>query len=202
VILCANGCLIYRRKAQCPVDFVAAAEAALRKGDLGQFEELSTGAKGLMPFICRHMAHDFNDGSLADVRSRVEVATGAHINRLRIPIRAMNLIAVAAPLLGLLGTIVGMVLVFEGVAGTSGAAKASLLAAGIRVKLFSTATALMVAIPALFAYFIFNQKFGLVVGECELIHERFMSLLAKIKRARGQGESESSDGHPRAARGE
>jgi biopolymer transport protein ExbB len=198
VILCVNGCLIYRRKAQCPVDFVAAAEAALRKGDLGRFGELSTGAKGMMPFICRHMAQDFDEGSLADVRSRVEVATGAHLNRLRIPIRAMNLIAVAAPLLGLLGTIVGMVLVFEGVAGTSGAAKASLLAAGIRVKLFSTATALMVAIPALFAYFIFNQKFGLIVGECELIHERFMSLLAKIKRARGQGESESSGGHSRA----
>jgi len=86
-----------------------------------------------------------------------------------------------------------MVIVFEGVAGTSGAAKASILAAGIRVKLFSTASALMVAIPSLFLYFIFNQKLGVIVGECELIHERFVYLLSQVKRAKGQHTDESAE---------
>ncbi len=189
VILSINGCLVYRRKTQCAPEFVSASEAALRQGDLKKFEDLARTNRGLLPFICRHMILDHETSSIADIRSRVEVATMVHINRLRIPIRAMNLIAVAAPLLGLLGTIVGMVLVFEGVAGTSGAAKASILAAGIRVKLFSTASALMVAIPALFIYFIFNQKLGVIIHECELIHERFLTLLAQRRRATGTAEN-------------
>jgi biopolymer transport protein ExbB len=190
VILTINGCLVYRRKTQCNPEFANASEAALRQGDLKKFEELARTNRGLLPFICRNMMLDYETSTIADIRSRVQVATMVHINSLRIPIRAMNLISVAAPLLGLLGTIVGMVLVFEGVAGTSGAAKASILAAGIRVKLFSTATALIVAIPALFIYFIFNQKLGVIIHECELIHERFMTLLAQRRRAAGGNEEQ------------
>jgi biopolymer transport protein ExbB len=203
VILTVNGCLIFRRKVQCDPLFVASAEEALLKGDLGRFNELARSHTGLMPFICRHMTQDFDNTPMNDIRRQVEVATGAHIARMRIPVRALNLIAVAAPLLGLLGTIVGMVIVFEGVAGTSGAAKASILASGIRVKLFSTASALIVAIPALFLYFGFNQKLGVIINECDLVHERFLSLLARIKRQRGDGAEEKDGGNvPRSARHE
>jgi len=104
------------------------AEAALIQGDIRQFDELARNNKGLLPFICRHMTLDFDVSTMAEIRSQVSVASAAQISRLRIPVRALNLISVAAPLLGLLGTIIGMVIVFEGVAGTSGAAKASILA--------------------------------------------------------------------------
>lgn len=201
IILTVNGLLIYRRKTQCDPAFAASAEAALVKGDISQFDELARNNKGLLPFICRHMTLDFDASTMAEIRSQVSVASAAQISRLRIPVRALNLISVAAPLLGLLGTIIGMVIVFEGVAGTSGAAKASILAAGIRVKLFSTATALMVAIPSLFLYFGFNQKLGVIIDECELIHERFLTLLARIKRARGEDveEEEAPKGKPNRA---
>ena len=198
IVLTVNGLLIFRRKAQCDPAFAASAEAALIKGDIRQFDELARNNKGLLPFICRHMTLDFDVSTMAEIRSQVSVASAAQISRLRIPVRALNLISVAAPLLGLLGTIIGMVIVFEGVAGTSGAAKASILAAGIRVKLFSTATALMVAIPSLFLYFGFNQKLGVIIDECDLIHERFLTLLARIKRARGEdvGAEEAPKGNP------
>jgi biopolymer transport protein ExbB len=192
VILSINGLFIYRRKVHCAPEFVSAAEGALRKGDLKAFEDLANANKGLMPFICRAMMDNFETSSMEETRLRVEAATVTQIGRLRVPIRAMNLIAVAAPLLGLLGTIIGMVLVFEGVAGASGAAKASILAAGIRVKLFSTATALMVAIPALFIYFGFSQKLNNIIGECEMINERFLHLLGRQKRAQGASEGGSS----------
>ena len=185
VVLSVNGCLVYRRKVQCPPEFVSAAEAALLKGDLRQFEDASRKASGLMAFICRQMTRNFDVFTMEDIRNQVKAATVTQVGRLRVPVRALNLIAVAAPLLGLLGTIIGMVIVFEGVAGTSGAAKASILAAGIRVKLFSTASALIVAIPALFLYFGFNQKLSAIVRECDEIHERFLALLARIKRGDG-----------------
>ena len=61
---------------------------------------------------------------LEDIKERANIAAGAYLNRLRFPVRALNLISVAAPLLGLLGTIVGMVIVFEGVAGAGAAHRA------------------------------------------------------------------------------
>jgi biopolymer transport protein ExbB len=197
VILLVNGLFIYRRKVHCSPEFVSAAETALRKGDLKQFEDLANKNKGLMAFVCRSMIADFDISTMEETRLRVDAATSAQITRLRVPIRTMNLIAVAAPLLGLLGTIVGMVLVFEGVAGTSGAAKASILAAGIRVKLFSTASALMVAIPALFIFFGFSQKLSNIVGECEMINERFLQILGRMKQGRG-----ASEGGAKRRRGE
>lgn len=193
LVLAINDSLLYRVKAQCPPEFVTAAEAALRQGNLSRFEELARSTKGLMPFICRQMTLDFDESSIGEIRNRVEAATITHVNRMRVPVRALNLIAVSSPLLGLMGTITGMVTVFEGIAGSGSAAKASILAAGIRVALFTTIAGLTVAIPALYAYFILNQKHGAIVGACESIHERFLHLLGKIKRARGQGGNETEE---------
>jgi len=182
VVLFINSLLIYRTNRQCPVKFVDEAEKLLVAGEIKQFEELAGKQKGMMAAVCRAMVYRLEHSTMDDIKHRVEVAAGKQVARLRIPVKAMNLVAVAAPLLGLLGTIIGMVIVFEAVAGSTGAAKASALASGIRVKLFSTATALMVAIPALFLYFIFSQKLGVLIAECEQVSERFLHLIAMRKR--------------------
>jgi len=202
IVLVVNDALVYRRKVQCPAAFVSAAEAELLQGDLRKFEELSKDAKGLMPFICRQMVADAGTSSLADVRSRVESSTANYVNRMRIPIRAINLISVASPLMGLMGTIQGMIVVFEGIAGTSNAGRAAVLAGGIRTALFTTIAGLTVAIPALFAYFTLNQKHAALEGECECIFERFMHLLAQARQPKGQGGDDSEEEAERkAARG-
>ena len=182
VVLFINSLLLYRQSRQCPAKFVEEAEKALLAGEMKQFEELANKEQGMMAHVCRAMVYRLEHSTMEDIQHRVEVAAGKQVGRLRIPVKAMNLVAVAAPLLGLLGTIIGMVIVFEAVAGSTGAAKASALASGIRVKLFSTATALMVAIPALFLYFIFNQKLAGLIADCEIIAERFLHLIALRKR--------------------
>jgi biopolymer transport protein ExbB len=195
VVLTVNGVLIYRRKRICPDDYVLAAENALAAGDLKKFEELAQSNRGLLASMCRAMMNRFDTTTVDEMRTTTEGIAMAHVQRLRIPVRALNLIAVAAPLLGLLGTIIGMVIVFEGVAGTTGAAKASILASGIRVKLFSTATALLVAIPALFLYFIFNQRLTLLITECNNIAERFVQQLSRHKpKVAGEGHGRRSSG--------
>lgn len=182
VVLFINSLLLYRQSRQCPAPFIEAAEKALLAGEMKQFEELANKEHGMMAHICRAMVYRLEHSTLEDIKHRVEVAASKQVSRLRIPVKAMNLIAVAAPLLGLLGTIIGMVIVFEAVAGSTGAAKASALASGIRVKLFSTASALIVAIPALFLYFIFNQKLSMLIADCEIVAERFLHLIALRKR--------------------
>lgn len=185
IILSLNCLWIYRRKAQCPQSFVDTSWKALQAPDLGEFDRLAKGARGLFPAICRALTDRWDTSTVEDIEMRVESVASAQINRLRMPVKTLNLIAAAAPLLGLLGTIVGMVLVFEAVAGASGAAKAQALAAGIRVKLFCTAAALTVAIPALFSYFFFNQVLGGLISRCELLTEQFLHQVKILKRKAG-----------------
>jgi biopolymer transport protein ExbB len=78
-------------------------------------------------------------------RGNAEVAAmGRHI-------RILELIAMISPLLGLLGTVLGMIRSFQELALAEGAANASLLAAGIWQALLTTAAGLIVAIPAAIA---------------------------------------------------
>jgi len=63
-------------------------------------------------------------------------------------IRLLELIAMVSPLLGLLGTVLGMIRAFQGLAEAQGAANASVLAGGIWEALLTTAAGLIVAIPA------------------------------------------------------
>jgi biopolymer transport protein ExbB len=158
LILTINGCLVYRRKTQCAPEFVEASEKALRQGDLKKFEELARTNRGLLPFICRNMIQDHETSTIADIRSRVEVATMVHINRLRIPIRAMNLISVAAPLLGLLGTVMGMMNTFGALGDGDIAANAGKITGGVGEALIATAVGLAIAITGLLPYNVLNAR--------------------------------------------
>lgn len=68
--------------------------------------------------------------------------------RMNSMIRLLELIAMISPLLGLLGTVLGMITSFQQLALAEGAANASVLAGGIWQALLTTAAGLLVAIPA------------------------------------------------------
>ncbi|MDD4890642.1 MAG: MotA/TolQ/ExbB proton channel family protein [Phycisphaerae bacterium] len=182
-ILIACNCLwVYRKGRQCPGSFIREAGECLKQGDLKRFGDLANSTRGLFAQICRAMVDRFDTSEPEDIRSRTEVVAITQVNRLRVWAKALNLIAAVAPLLGLLGTIVGMIIVFEAIGGSTGSQKAQALAAGIRVKLFSTTAALLVAVPALFLFFIFNQVLGSIVGRCEVLTEQFLHDVVRIKR--------------------
>lgn len=186
LVLAVNGIFLYvLPNRQIPGAFVTAARARLKDGDVKAFRELSLNTKGLLPTICRAMTESFKSSTIDDMKERTQIAASTRINALRMPIRALNLISVAAPLVGLFGTIVGMMVVFNAVAGATGAAKATQLAAGIKIKLMCTAAALSVAIPALLIFFIYNTILNGIIARCETICEQFMHRLALIKRAGG-----------------
>jgi len=75
----------------------------------------------------------------------------AEIASLSTGLRTLELIAMVSPLLGLLGTVLGMIEAFRELALAEGSANAALLAAGIWQALLTTAAGLIVAIPAALA---------------------------------------------------
>ncbi len=81
------------------------------------------------------------------------------LQKLEKHVGGLSFIAQAAPLLGLLGTVIGMVELFMSLQGTGMASvDAALLASGIWKALLTTAAGLMVAVPALAAYTYLNSR--------------------------------------------
>lgn len=80
-------------------------------------------------------------------------------------IEYLSVIGNIAPMLGLLGTVIGMVVAFRQVAITQGAARAADLAEGIYLALVTTVEGLIVAIPALGVFAIFRNRVDQLTAE-------------------------------------
>ena len=192
IVIALNSAWIYRGGRQSSHRFVEPARNFLEKEDIEGFRNLSMQEKGLFGHVCRAMAVRFDSSTLEDVRIRCQIEAVNQIRALRAPLRALSLIAAVAPLLGLLGTVIGMVVCFESVAyEAASAAKSQTLATGIRTALFTTAGGLSVAIPALLVLYVSTLRLNKVISRCEALTEQFIHGIAVIKR-RGSEESTAS----------
>ena len=93
------------------------------------------------------------------VRESVEEATTEQMTQLMKPIDYLSIIGAIAPMMGLLGTVSGMIKAFQTM-GTQGMGKPELLAGNIGEALITTATGLIVAIPAMLFFFYFKKSFN------------------------------------------
>ena len=183
IIIAINSLWVYRRGKQCPPRFVDSARGALTDGDFEKFNGLARGQKGLFASICCAMMTDFGTSTEEDIRTRCESVAIRQVSLLRTPLRGLNFIASVAPLLGLLGTVIGMIICFDSLSGEAASAgKSQAMAGGIKVALLTTAAGLSVAVPSLFVYFIFNQKLNLIVADCQTLATEFVHQVARSKR--------------------
>ena len=86
-----------------------------------------------------------------------------------------------ATLLGLLGTIVGLIKAFTAVAQVDPSMKAEILSTSISVAMNTTAFGLIVAIPLLFFYTVLQTKTTEIVDSLEMTVVKFVNLLARVK---------------------
>jgi biopolymer transport protein ExbB/TolQ len=82
-----------------------------------------------------------------------------------------------ATLLGLLGTIIGLIAAFTAVANADPAEKAALLSRSISIAMNTTAFGLMVAIPMLLAHSMLQSKTSAIVESLEIAMVKFLNLL-------------------------
>jgi len=100
-------------------------------------------------------------------------------NQLRRYLRLMSGISQVAPLLGLLGTVVGMIVSFNGISAASGPeGQRELLAGGIAQALLTTAAGMLVAIPALIAYLYFVGRVDGLITEIDALGQEIVELIA------------------------
>lgn len=131
-----------------------------------------------------HMAHVFAAAVRKWGKPAVEVEqavldegerTG---NDLRRFLRVINGVATVCPLMGLLGTVWGMMEAFEAIAGSSAMGRPELLAGGIGGALLSTAAGLSVAIPALILYLWFVGRVDALVMEIDRRGQELVNLIS------------------------
>src|SRR5262249_12331763 len=94
---------------------------------------------------------------VAEVEKAMEDTAARELGGLRGKGRPLTVLSAVAPLVGLLGTAVGMILVFR-TASQVGSGKAELLAEGIYLKLETTVAGLLVAIPSVLFAALFNSR--------------------------------------------
>ena len=120
-----------------------------------------------------------------DIRAAMEGSGRAMAHRLEKYLNALGTIASAAPLLGLLGTVVGMIEIFGAQAGTgavgqvAGGGNPAQLAHGIAMALYNTAFGLIIAIPTLIFWRYFRSRVDDYLLSMELASEQFLRHLKR-----------------------
>jgi biopolymer transport protein ExbB len=99
-------------------------------------------------------------------------------NVLRRYLRVLNGVSTVSPLLGLLGTVWGMIQAFNVIASSPAMGRAEMLAGGISVALITTATGLLVAIPALISYLYFVGRVDSLIMEIDHYGQELVNLIS------------------------
>lgn len=127
-----------------------ALRAAVAEWDRGETNAarrtLDTSRSYLAPVIAR--AFEIRDPRDSATTRRLEAEAGARLSHLESGFRFLDTVAQVAPLLGLFGTVLGMIEAFQALQAAGSQVDPSLLAGGIWVALLTTAAGLAVAMPA------------------------------------------------------
>jgi biopolymer transport protein ExbB len=109
-------------------------------------------------------------------------------------LRALNGISTVSPLLGLLGTVFGMIQSFNTIAAADAMGRAELLAGGISVALLTTAAGLTVAIPALIAYLFFVGRVDALIMEIDALGQELVEIISAEAQAERTGRTKKNRG--------
>jgi len=115
-----------------------------------------------------------------DMQNAMQEVSEREVSKLYRKLEYLSFIAAAAPMLGLLGTVTGMIRSFNKIAATEGAAQPSDLAGGISEALVTTCMGLIVAIPTMFFVSQFRNRIDSYVAEAETVVERLMGRFRRV----------------------
>jgi biopolymer transport protein ExbB len=156
--------LSLRTKELMPEELEGKVRSLLAAGRLQEAHQVCRDSPSLLSFLLMHGMAEA-DGGWPAVEKALEDAAADQSARLMRKIEYLSVIGNLAPMLGLLGTVVGMVMAFQQVATTRGAAGAADLAEGIYQALVTTIGGLMIAIPSLAAFAIFRNRVDWLITE-------------------------------------
>lgn len=161
--------------------FVNKVMELLQKGSVASAVELCNVSKAALPRITKAGLEEAGK-SPDDIQQAMELAAMNEIPKIEKRTNYLSLLANIATLLGLLGTIFGLIDSFKAVTAAEASQKAALLAQGIAVAMNTTAFGLVVAIPTLVVYSMLNERSTAIINE---INENTARIYQRLIRGRG-----------------
>lgn len=171
--------VVLRRRRVIPRAFVDRFIQHLEQGKLNAETALRLCEENQSP-IADVFAHGIRKWGKTSVEVEQAIIDGGErqISQLRTHLRIINGVATVAPLLGLLGTVVGMIMSFNELAQGGDADRAQRLAGGIGVALITTAAGLFVAIPSLILYMFLSGRIDGLVMEMDGLAQKVVNLIS------------------------
>lgn len=114
---------------------------------------------------------------LLELKPAVEEAGSRELAKLERANHGLAMLAAVGPMLGLLGTVIGMILAFSAMGSQTGLSKNQELTRYMSIALVCTAEGLIIAIPCTFAYAIFKRRTERVVAEVGDTAERLLAVM-------------------------
>jgi biopolymer transport protein ExbB len=182
VYLLVDGFLVTRKAKASPSDLLEKLKAALQADNADEVEKLCKEYRCMLTRIfgagysVRHRGHSAMEETIAEHGAREGMAVRARISYL-------NTISVVEPMLGLLGTVSGMIKAFANVA-TMGMGKTSELSNNISEALITTYGGLVVAIPVFAVYMHLRNK----VNDLVVHVQDDVGVLVDVMRAKSQDQ--------------
>jgi len=164
VYLITDQAIALRRQDIAPTDFIENVRLLLSQAKLKEADQLCRDRPSPVAFIVASGIAEVEFGWPA-VEKALEDSTAQQAARLYRKIEYLSVLGNLAPMLGLLGTVSGMIVAFRQVAVSQGAAGAGDLAQGIYSALVTTVAGLLIAIPALGAFAIFRNRIDQLIVE-------------------------------------
>ncbi len=146
-----------REGAIAPVELLRRARGLLRENRVDEALELARSHPSFLSEVLIAALAESDSGRQAMTRAAMQVSDERTMHRLR-RIEPLNIIGNVAPMIGLFGTVYGMILAFREIVAAGGAPDPVGLAAGIGTALVTTFWGLIVAIPALAVYAVLRNR--------------------------------------------
>lgn len=162
-------------------EIVAVIDSLEEPGDVPLARSVCDKHPGPFAAIVR-VALDHRDRPREELRELIEDQGRQEVAALERGLGLLETVAAIAPLLGLLGTVFGMIQVFE-VVSLQGVGQAQSLSGGISQALITTAAGLSIGIPALVAYNYFSGKAERLVLDMEAHTNRLVQKILRFQRA-------------------
>ena len=177
-----------QRKSIVPESVVAEAKRLLSAGKYREAMEMANRDESYFSQVLHAALGEANHGFNAVIRSLEQTSDELTTIRLR-RIEYLNVLGQVSPMIGLFGTVYGMILAFQAIVAAGGNADPVLLAGGISTALTTTFWGLVVAIPALAGYAIIRNKIDELTTEGTLAAEELLNQFRPKPTKRAVAES-------------
>jgi len=168
-----------RRGRVIPKPFVTRFLQQIREGELDRQQALTLCDENKSPVAVVFAGAVRKWGRPAVEVEQAIIDAGERVtNHLRRYLRVLNAVATVSPLLGLLGTVVGMIRSFNAIATHDAMGRPELLASGISQALLTTAAGLSVAIPALLFYLFFVSRVDRLIIDIDALGQELANMIS------------------------